>query len=167
MRLRHGPGNRGSKAHTTQPGPALALWGPKTRVSCASVEERSASPAISQGGRVYSLSEEGVNQDLLCHPRKPPGVLTREKGSLDLERSLGSDSHPVVVQVVELGNQGSFPRGAAEHSGKTHQELGRGPGVLVASELWALHPRRMETGLRPWNSVHAGEPLAVSTFRHT
>ena len=39
MRLRHGPGNRGSKAHTTQPGPALVLWGPKTRVSCASVEE--------------------------------------------------------------------------------------------------------------------------------
>lgn len=169
IRLRQGPGDRvkASKTHTTQPGPALPLWGPNTRVSCASLEERSASPATSQGGRVYSLWEEEVNQDLLCHPRKPPGVLTREKGSLDLQRFSGSDSHPVVVQVVELGNQGSFPRGAADHTGKTHQELGRGPGVFIASELWALHPRRMETGWRPCNSVHAGEPLAVSVFRHT
>lgn len=79
-RPRHGPGIRG-KACTTQPAPAFPLWGPKARVSCASLEERSASPATSQGGRVYSLWEEGVNQDHLCYPRKPPGVLTREKGS--------------------------------------------------------------------------------------
>lgn len=80
MRPRHGPGIRG-KACTTQPAPAFPLWGPKTRISCASLEERSASPATSQGGRVYSLWEEGVNQDHLCYPRKPPGVLMREKGS--------------------------------------------------------------------------------------
>ena len=87
-------------------------------------------------------------------PENHLGFSRGRRDPLDLQRSSVSDSHPVVVQVVELGNQGSFPGGAADHTGKTHQEPTRGPGGFVASEFWALHPEE-------WRQ--AGGPGTVST----
>lgn len=67
---------------------------------------------------------------------------------------------------LSLGTREVSQEGLLTTQGR-HTRSRRGPGGFVASELWALHPGRMETGWRPWNSVHVGKPPAVSMFRHT